>query len=123
MRFIWYVMYFISYLYLQVSIFSFFFQCTLYDDMYSPIVDTMKSSLGQQYEIQLHRQLLDLGLAFQDEEHLRKFGYDKTPDVKLEVPVAIDGFIVHWIESKALFGDDDAHKEYTRNQYSSYWNR
>lgn len=97
--------------------------CTLYDDVYSPISDTLKNSLGQQYEIKLYRELTELGLAFRDEEYLRKFGYDKTPDIKLEVPVAIDGAIVHWIESKALFGDEEVHKDYTKNQYASYWNR
>lgn len=67
--------------------------------------------------------MTDLGIAFRDEEYLRKFGYDKTPDFKLEVPIAIDGFIIHWIESKALFGDEDVHKDYMKHQYSSYWNR
>ncbi|KAK9751812.1 Protein of unknown function TPD sequence-motif [Popillia japonica] len=99
------------------------FLCTLYDDQYSPAVETMKSSIGQQYEILLHKQMTDLGIAFRDEEYLRKFGYDKTPDFKLEVPIAIDGFIIHWIESKALFGDEDVHKDYMKHQYSSYWNR
>lgn len=99
------------------------FLCTLYDDQYSPAVETMKSSIGQQYEILLHKQMTDLGLAFRDEEYLRKFGYDKTPDVKLEVPIAIEGFIIHWIESKALFGNEEVHEDYVKSQYSSYWNR
>lgn len=43
--------------------------------------------MGQQYEIKLYREAQKLGLAFRDEEHLRKHGYDKTPDCKLEVPV------------------------------------
>ncbi|KAI4467932.1 hypothetical protein MML48_2g00006309 [Holotrichia oblita] len=99
------------------------YECTLYDDQYSPAVETMKSSIGQQYEILLHKQMTDLGIAFRDEEYLRKFGYDKTPDFKLEVPIAIDGFIINWIESKALFGDEDVHRDYIKHQYSSYWNR
>lgn len=79
--------------------------------------------MGQQYEIKLYKEVVKLGLAFRDEEHLRKYGYDKTPDVKLEVPVAVDGFVINWIESKALFGDEDAHSDYTKSQYLSYWNR
>lgn len=79
--------------------------------------------MGQEYEIKLHREISRLGMAFRDEEHMRARGYDKTPDVKLEVPVAIDGFIVNWIESKALFGDEYVHKDYMQKQYSSYWNR
>ncbi|KAJ3665986.1 hypothetical protein Zmor_001448 [Zophobas morio] len=99
------------------------FLCTIYDNLYSPLSETMKHSLGQEYEIKLHKLVVDLNLAFRDEEHLRRYGYDKTPDVKLDVPVAIDGFVINWIESKALFGDQEVHREYTRNQYLSYWNR
>ncbi|KAJ8924479.1 hypothetical protein NQ315_007276 [Exocentrus adspersus] len=99
------------------------FLCTLYDNIYSPLTETMKASLGQQYEVRLYKEAQALGLAFRDEEHLRKNGYDKTPDCKLEVPVAIDGFVVNWIESKALFGEEEVHKEYMKSQYLSYWNR
>lgn len=80
-------------------------------------------SLGQQYEIRLHKEAVQLGLAFRDEEYLRKFGYDKTPDLKLEVPVAVDGFVINWIESKALFANEEVHKDYMNSQYLSYWNR
>ncbi|CAG9858095.1 unnamed protein product [Phyllotreta striolata] len=97
--------------------------CTLYDNIYSPVTDVMKSSLGQQYEIRLNREATELGLGFRDEEHLRKHGYDKTPDCKLEVPICIKGFIINWIESKALFGETEVHKEYIKNQYTSYYNR
>ncbi|XP_030762443.1 uncharacterized protein C15orf41 [Sitophilus oryzae] len=99
------------------------FLCTVFDNLYSPLADAMKMSLGQQYEIRLHKDAMALGLTFRDEEYLRKFGYDKTPDLKLEVPVAIDGFVINWIESKALFADEELHRDYTKNQYLSYWNR
>ncbi|KAK9869325.1 hypothetical protein WA026_003079 [Henosepilachna vigintioctopunctata] len=99
------------------------FLCTHFDNLYSPVADIIRSSIGQQYEIKLHNELVKLGLAFRDEEYLRRYGYDKTPDIKLEVPVAVDGFIINWIESKALFGTEGVHKEYITNQYLSYWNR
>ena len=65
----------------------------------------------------------DLKLAFRGEEHLRLKGYDKTPDIKLDIPFAVDGFIINWIESKALFGDEEGHRTYLKDQYLSYWNR
>lgn len=99
------------------------FLCTVFDNLYSPLTDAMKMSLGQEYEIRLHKEAVHLGLAFRDEEYLRKYGYDKTPDLKLEVPVAVDGFVINWIESKALFADEEVHRDYMKNQYLSYWNR
>jgi len=61
-----------------------------------------------------------LNLPYLDEHQLRLRGYDKTPDIKLEVPISVDGFIINWIESKALFGDDDSHNEYLKSQLYRY---
>lgn len=74
----------------------------------------------QAYERKLKCHLQKLNLPFLDEHQLRLRGYDKTPDVKLEVPISVDGFIINWIESKALFGDDDSHNGYLESQLYRY---
>uniref|UniRef100_A0A1E1X4X3 CDAN1-interacting nuclease 1 n=1 Tax=Amblyomma aureolatum TaxID=187763 RepID=A0A1E1X4X3_9ACAR len=99
------------------------FMCVVNDNNYGPLGDAMKNSVGVEYEIHLKTELETLGLTFVNENVLRERGYDKTPDVKLELPIVVEGTIVTWIESKAQFGDPDCHRIYSRDQYQSYWNR
>lgn len=54
---------------------------------------------------------------------MRAHGYPKTPDICLLEPIAIDGIVVKWIESKAWFGDPISHAAYLRDQYWPYYNR
>ncbi|KAL4717934.1 hypothetical protein ACJJTC_001352 [Scirpophaga incertulas] len=81
------------------------------------------SSIGLEYELRLERELRLMNITFSDENILRSRGYDKTPDYKLDVPIAVDGFIVNWVESKALFGDDENHSGYLKEQLLCYYNR
>ncbi|XP_029456067.1 uncharacterized protein C15orf41 homolog isoform X2 [Rhinatrema bivittatum] len=99
------------------------FQCTLNDCCYGPLVDCIKHSTGHEHEVLLREKLLENHLAFLEEDQLRDKGYDKTPDFILEVPVAVEGHIIHWIESKASFGDESSHQAYLQDQFWSYWNR
>lgn len=99
------------------------YQCTINDCCYGPLVDCIKHAIGQEHEVLLRDKLKERNLSFLDENHLRTMGYDKTPDIILEVPIAVEGHIVHWIESKASFGDDHSHQTYLNEQFWSYWNR
>ena len=93
------------------------------DDNYGPTAEFIKHCIGQEYEIRLQNEIIDLNLCFLDEKEQRERGFDKTPDIKLEVPIVIDGCIINWIESKALFGDVENHASYLQDQLWSYWNR
>eukprot|EP00088_Acartia_fossae_P029356 TRINITY_DN3019_c0_g1_i6.p1 TRINITY_DN3019_c0_g1~~TRINITY_DN3019_c0_g1_i6.p1 ORF type:complete len:369 (-),score=73.67 TRINITY_DN3019_c0_g1_i6:1099-2205(-) len=95
----------------------------LNDHCYGPIAESIKHSIGEEHEQKIKDKLKELNIPFSDEHVLRSRGYDKTPDVKLEVPVAVNGKIINWIESKALFGDRESHEGYLRDQFWSYWNR
>ncbi|MED6274456.1 CDAN1-interacting nuclease 1 [Characodon lateralis] len=99
------------------------YQCTINDCCYGPLVDCIKHAVGQEHEVLLRDKLMERNLSFLDENQLRTMGYDKTPDIILEVPIAVEGHIIHWIESKASFGDDHSHRTYLNEQFWSYWNR
>ncbi|KAG1925544.1 protein C15orf41 [Pimephales promelas] len=98
-------------------------QCTVNDCCYGPLVDCIKHAIGLEHEDILRDKLRERNLSFLDENQLRAKGYDKTPDIILEVPIAVDGHVVHWIESKASFGDDHSHHAYLNEQFWSYCNR
>ncbi|XP_054712382.1 CDAN1-interacting nuclease 1-like [Uloborus diversus] len=97
--------------------------CILSDETYGCVSDVVKNSVGEEFETKLQNQLTELGLSYSDENQLRKRGYDKTPDIILDIPIAIDDHVVNWIESKASFGDDERHEEYLKKQYKSYYYR
>ncbi|KAM3932761.1 LOW QUALITY PROTEIN: CDAN1-interacting nuclease 1-like [Leptodactylus fuscus] len=98
-------------------------QCVANDCGNGPLVDCIKLSIGYEHEVLLREKLLEKNMAFLDEDQLRLNGYDKTPDFILEVPVAVEGHVIHWIESKASFGDEMSHCASLQDQFWSYWNR
>ncbi|CAB4068219.1 Uncharacterized protein C15orf41,Uncharacterized protein C15orf41 homolog [Lepeophtheirus salmonis] len=99
------------------------FLANVKDEMYGSFSNSIRHCIGAEYEQLVKNNLKKLDIAFLDENDLRDRGYDKTPDVKLEVPIAVNGTIINWIESKALFGDKKSHKGYLDDQLWSYWNR
>ena len=60
-----------------------------------------------------------MGLGFRTEEDLRG-EYPKTPDFLLDRPIYHRGSVVHWIESKASFGDRIEINKNLRRQLKPY---
>lgn len=99
------------------------FGCLHRDNRDGPIADAIRQCIGEEYEVRMKRLATEAGLHYHDEGDLRRGGYDKTPDLKLAVPCMFRGRVVNWFESKASFGDADAHRRYLREQLCSYANR
>lgn len=97
--------------------------CLFNDKSDGPVTDLKRQAIGEDYEVRLKKLASDAGLEFHDEVHLRRYGYDKTPDLKLAVPCMYKGRVINWIESKASFGDMVSHRQYINDQLSSYGNR
>ena len=104
----------------------------------------LRSQIGLEYEGRLEAMLRAYGIPFCTESQMRRHGFPKTPDACLLEPIAIridsgennridsgdnnnshndQHIIVKWIESKAWFGDPEAHESYTNDQYLPYYNR
>jgi len=66
-------------------------------------------------------------VAFETEKELRSRGFPKTPDVLLSVPMGVvdslgNVFVVRWIDSKAMYGDQATRNE-NIEQVQGYVNR
>mmetsp|Transcript_449 Transcript_449/g.801 ORF Transcript_449/g.801 Transcript_449/m.801 type:complete len:289 (-) Transcript_449:393-1259(-) len=97
--------------------------CTASDHVFAPYVDGLRSAVGLEFESVLEERLRAAGVSYRGEEALRAEGLAKTPDAKLDVPVAVRGRIVHWIDSKASFCDDWTFKTKGVDQFQGYVNR
>lgn len=89
------------------------------DIIYSPKGSQVQTERGQWGEKRLQEWLDKQNLKYRTEEELRG-EYKKTPDCLLEKPIQIDGMKVHWIESKASFGDDIELRKNARRQLKPY---
>ena len=78
------------------------------------------SRIGGEHEQKIKDRLRALDIPFVDKHVLRSRGYDKTPDVKLEVPIAVGRRVINLIQGSLLFGDREAHEGYLRDQFWSY---
>ena len=98
-------------------------RCVAWDHVASPAVDASRHSAGREYEDLLEEKLRSLGVPFVSEGSLRAEGHAKTPDVKLELPIAVRGRVVNWIDSKASFCDPIVHYERGAEQFQGYVDR
>ncbi len=99
------------------------FYCLHNDLLTSPLTDQFRHQIGVEKEDYMHNRLREMNVLFHSEAQMRAAGYPKTPDALLAYPVEINGHIVNWIESKALFSDGPTHQTYLREQYWPYYNR
>ncbi|CAI5733923.1 unnamed protein product [Hyaloperonospora brassicae] len=105
-------------------------ECVEADAYCSPLADRVRHSVGQEYEDVLLMTLRTRQLVFESEATLRAKGLSKTPDVRLLLPIGVkdaaDGerlHVVHWIDSKAMFGDRYTHDTENASQLQGYVNR
>lgn len=99
------------------------YTCIFNDSQDGAIVDMVRYTVGEEYELKLKKLAREAGLIFYDEGDLRRDGFDKTPDLLLAVQSIYKNTIINWIESKASFGDCESHTRYLNDQLISYQNR
>lgn len=95
----------------------------LEDAACSPVVSIIRELIGVEKEVILTEAITKLNFPFKNEVDLKSLGFDKTPDIKFEIPVCVDGNLITWIESKALFGCCNTHRDYWKKQYGCYKSR
>uniref|UniRef100_A0A673Z080 CDAN1-interacting nuclease 1 n=1 Tax=Salmo trutta TaxID=8032 RepID=A0A673Z080_SALTR len=111
------------------NIYSPSFQCTINDCCYGPLVDCIKRLSPNKcpcFFISMIWSNAKMTVIAVDENQLLDQG--KCTDLTILRPLcflvsAVDGHIVHWIESKALFGHDHSHCTYPNKQFWIYWKR
>ncbi len=86
-------------------------QVTNADIIYSPEGNTLQEERGKRGEARISKWLTDQGIAFRSEKDISN-QFSKTPDFLLDNSLNFRGTDVHWIESKATFGDE---REVKRN--------
>lgn len=99
------------------------YTCVFSDNQDGIIIDMVRYTVGEEYEVKLKQLAREAGLIFYDEGDLRRVGFDKTVDLLLAVQCIYKNTIINWIESKASFGDLESHSKYLNDQLISYSNR
>lgn len=89
------------------------------DIIYSPAGMDVQYQRGKKGEARLCEWLDCNGLEYRTENEL-KGEFQKTPDCLLKNPIEIDGMKVHWLESKANFGNAFEVKRNNKKQLIPY---
>jgi len=89
------------------------------DLVYSPEGNERQRQRGIWGEALLHEWLDGQGITYRTEEDLRGV-YEKTPDALLDEPMMYDGKEIHWVESKASFGDNTEFRFNSKKQLIPY---
>jgi CDAN1-interacting nuclease 1 len=90
------------------------------DQIYPPEGNLVQRKRGLAGEERMKKWLDQRGITYRREEELRAEG-GKTPDFLLEKPIYLRGEKVHWIESKASFGDIKEVNKNLKKQLNSYF--
>lgn len=89
------------------------------DIIYSPYGNEIQAERGRVGEKKIHEWLIKHKFEFQPEKELAE-KYEKTPDFLLKNPLNVRGIDIHWIESKATFGNKSELKKNIKNQLKPY---
>jgi len=89
------------------------------DFVYSPLAVKHQFARGRLGEEIIKQWLEERDIEFKDEKEMRKES-SKTPDFYFPRPIRLNGKEIHWIESKALFGDPKTHRVYSKKQFHKY---
>ncbi|UCE73605.1 MAG: TPD domain-containing protein [Methanomassiliicoccales archaeon] len=89
------------------------------DIVYSPEGNQMQYTRGKSGEKRLCEWLDRQDLKYRTEDQL-KGHYQKTPDALLSKPIKTNGMNIHWIESKASFGDEIEIRKNMKRQLKAY---
>ena len=90
------------------------------DIVYSPAANDRQRERGLWGEGLLHEWLDGQGVTYRTENDLRDTEFTKTPDCLLDYPVIYEGHEIHWVESKASFGDNTEFRFNSRKQLVPY---
>jgi hypothetical protein len=80
----------------------------------------MQRAVGLEYEYRLAAMLQQCNLKALGEEASRVAGYPVTPDFRFVHPLRLRGMEIHWLDSKACFGDSATLLSSLKTQFANY---